>query len=108
MIETKLILLEGLPCSGKTTLSRHLEKEYIANGKPARSHDESYKGHPIVIEYDGLYSEGEGERYLAQWGEFVESKENSDAVDLIDNRFWINIGAFNIFSGFPPHASESL
>lgn len=101
MIETRLILIEGLPCSGKTTLSRYLQKEYIANGKAAKSHDESYEGHPVVINYEGLYSAAEGERYLAQWGEFVTDKEGSDVVDLIDNRFWINIGAFIIYSGLP-------
>ena len=101
MIETKLILLEGLPCSGKTTLSRHLEKQFAADGKAAESHDESCEGHPVVINYKGLFSAAEGEWYLAQWREFVEDKKDSDAVDLIDNRFWINIGAFIIYSGFP-------
>ncbi len=103
MIETRLILIEGLPCSGKTTLSRYLQKEYIANSKPAKSHDESYEGHPVVIDYDGLYSATEGKRYLAQWGDFVEQKRDSDVKDLIDNRFWINIGAFIIYSGLPTH-----
>ena len=100
MIETKLILLEGLPCSGKSTLSRHLEKEFLKNGYAAKSHKEIYEDHPVIINYRVPYSVDEGERYLEQWAEFAERKHELDRIDLIDNRFWIGPGVFLIYSGF--------
>ncbi len=100
MIKTKLVLIEGLPCSGKSTLSVHLEKAFVAKGVPAKSHHENSEDHPIVIDYGAPYSVEVGERYLEQWIGFVERKRDSDQVDLIDNRFWINVGVFIIYSGF--------
>jgi thymidylate kinase len=49
MIDTKLILIEGAPCSGKSTTARNLVKILPGNGVERRCYTEWAENHPIAI-----------------------------------------------------------
>lgn len=94
MIDTRLILIEGPPGSGKSTTARRLADEIAQQGKPCRCFLEWSEDHPIKIGDDqhlgavvasSIRREGEVQRL---WQQYVDSQKGLDTVTVMESRFW--------------------
>ena len=99
MLNTKLILIEGLPGAGKSTttarLGRVLQGQHIA----CRWFLEEDEPHPIAcldFETDGL-----GEKVLPLWRDFAAGALQEPVVTIIESRLWQNTGLYMYMSERP-------
>jgi thymidylate kinase len=96
MRETKLILLEGIPGSGKSTMAQTLLHDLAAEGIAARWWYEEEVGHPVYVFRDraslhavlgalrtGRYREVVA-RALDQWRAFAGALRSTEQVVLLD------------------------
>lgn len=96
MLQTKLILLEGVPGSGKSTLAQTLLRHLRRQGIPARWWYEEDAAHPVYVFHDSaslrhvLAALSSGQhphvvtRALAQWQHFVDAVQAEEEVVLLD------------------------
>ena len=95
MIETKTIFIDGVPGSGKTTLSQWLNTELIKNGTPTKLYLEMCDDHPLRV-YDPLYTDlsqpQQAQEYrarsVARYAAFVQAAKGSNVVTLFDSRLF--------------------
>ena len=94
MIETKLILIEGPPGSGKSTTAHILAHEIASAGIPCQPFFEWSADHPIYIG-DDLHLEQVTATSLArqasvllQWQRFAQARQSEEVVSIIESRFW--------------------
>jgi thymidylate kinase len=114
MIATKLILIEGLPCSGKSTTAGKIAESLAARGIACRCFREWAEDHPIPIgRMEDLPSviatakAREGE-VLRQWEDFAVRAARSDAVTVLESRLWQTHAMYRYLSGGTPNeAAES-
>jgi thymidylate kinase len=96
MLQTKLILLDGVPGSGKSTLAQTLLRHLRRQGIPARWWYEEDAAHPVYVFHDSAslrhvlaeLSSGQHPhvvtRALAQWQHFVDAVQAEEEVVLLD------------------------
>ncbi|KQC12308.1 MAG: hypothetical protein APR63_02900 [Desulfuromonas sp. SDB] len=107
MIDTKLILVEGPPGSGKTTTAQILAEEITAVGCKSRSLTEWQPDHPIPIGDDLNLKEvvksslTQKIEILDKWEDFSRSMYNNKVITVMESRFW-QTGAMLMFAaGYP-------
>jgi len=86
MLDTKLILVEGLPGSGKSTTAQYIALQVKENGLPTRWFHEAEKPHPIR-DWDVLLQDGIAEYIsfsIKKWQSFVENAEDSNEITVFD------------------------
>jgi len=90
MIDTKLILIEGLPGSGKTWTSQYLAYQCEKNGNPARWYHEQDKQVLDILDLQSDFPEIK----IAQWKAFVSEAKESESVNILDSRYLMNSVGF--------------
>jgi deoxyadenosine/deoxycytidine kinase len=91
-MDMKLILIEGLPGSGKSTTAEYLAGELQRRGIHSRWFHEMDDDNPIadlpcdVPDYQA--------RMVEEWSRFVEQAQNNDSVTVLESRFWQNTALF--------------
>jgi DNA polymerase III delta prime subunit len=94
MIDTRLILVEGPPGSGKTTTAGKLAAEIANTGKACQCFWEWDPNNPIVIGDDlhldqviatAITREAD---VLQQWQQLVNRQRSQDTVTIMESRFW--------------------
>lgn len=78
-----LLLIEGVPGSGKSSLAEMLCEAAHSVGVSASWYLEESKDHPIHP-HNGSRGQTIPERYLRQWDEFVSSNISSDHLFIIE------------------------
>jgi thymidylate kinase len=107
MIDTKLILIEGIPCSGKSTTATQLEKRISARGIECRCFLEWSIDNPIAIGSVENLSEiiaGTADRsqnVIQNWKDFTARAGRQPAVNILESRFWQTDGMYLYLSGHP-------
>jgi len=89
---TKLILIEGLPGSGKTTTTTSLGKHLQAQGVSSRWYVEDAEPHPIDCLNFAL--EDLAMKMPVLWGEFAIAEAQNNGVTIIESRLWQNTAMF--------------
>jgi thymidylate kinase len=99
MIDTKLILVEGTPGAGKTTLTQHLGAYLRQRGVGCRWYLEEDDPHPIPCHEMKLNDLAE--KLPAQWAAFVEGASHEEIVTIIESRLWQNTALFMFMDDYP-------
>jgi hypothetical protein len=97
MLDTKLILIEGLPGSGKSTTTGYLRAALQRNGFDCRQYLEEDDPHPIPgldFELKGLSG-----KVIPLWEAFVEQATQEPAITIIESRLWQNTAMFMYMGG---------
>jgi len=91
MIKTKLILVDGITGSGKSTTSHYLARQLAKNGIRVKWYPEVENDHPFHIKIDGGDKLKEAEWldrffdvYPKQLAEFAEKAEKTDTVNIVE------------------------
>jgi thymidylate kinase len=102
MLETQLILFEGLPGSGKSTQAQWLEVQLKHRGIPAHWHWEGDVNHPLnwflgewwLPDFDMMHSFADLpatiQRCLANWERFVQAARESETLAILENWPFLN------------------
>ena len=107
MIETKLILIEGPPGSGKTTTAQRLAAEISNSGKACRCFLEWDSDNPIAIGDDSrlgpviassITRDGD---VLQQWQQFARVRQAEEGVTVMESRFWQTSAMLMYVAGHP-------
>ncbi len=94
MIDTKLILIEGPPGSGKSTTAQNLAAEISNSGKTCQCFLEWSAEHPIPIGDDLHLGEvlasaiSREAEMLELWQRFAQVRRSADGVTVMESRFW--------------------
>jgi thymidylate kinase len=111
MIETKLILVEGVPCSGKSTTAQTILNEITSCGMRGHCYLEWEEHNPIVIgKMEDLATiiattKAREENVLQQWRQFTTQATRQAAVHIIESRFWQTDAMYLYLSG---HSEEEI
>jgi hypothetical protein len=73
-----IVLIEGVPGTGKSTLAETLKMQYESEGRKVNEYTELSKTHPIfAIRFDkNARDDNYLERDLAKWSEFLSTNDN--------------------------------
>lgn len=96
MIKTKLILVDGIIGSGKSTISQFIARQLEKNGIKVKWYHEGSIENPIICTGEDVKSTGIDEFspdfclwvtnfYLQRWKEFISVIENGDIVYVMDS-----------------------
>ena len=87
MIDTKLVILEGLPATGKTTTSQFLQIQLERNGHNAEWVHEVADPHPTIFIPDGLALDEQYKKIaLENWADFTEKAlRNPEEIHIVDS-----------------------
>ena len=105
MIDTKLILIEGVPCSGKSTTAKNLMTDISACGIKCNCFLEWAENNPIFIGKMEDLSEiisttkSREQNVLQQWQDFTKSAKQQETVNIIESRFWQTDAMYLYLSG---------
>jgi len=107
MIETKLILVEGIPCSGKSTTAKTIFCDISTCGYKCQYFLEWGENNPIDIgNMEDLAkiistTKAREEKVLQQWERFTTSVRQQEAINIIESRFWQTDAMYLYLSGHP-------
>jgi len=95
MLETKAILLDGVPGSGKSTLSEWVTGQITSRGVSATLYPEMCSDHPLRV-YEPVFTDftqpaqasAYRERHIALFRAFVRDTLDSDAIVVVDSRLF--------------------
>ena len=96
MINTKLILMEGLPGAGKSTSTKRLGTLLQEKGIACRFFLEDSDSHPIPcldLEIKGLTP-----KMVPLWTDFINKALQEPGVTIIESRLWQNTALFMYMS----------
>ena len=99
MIDTKLILIEGLPGAGKTISSEHLGTYLRQQGMACRWYLEEDDSHPIACRK--LKLKTLVEKLPSIWAAFAEQASQEKIVTIIESRLWQNTVLFMFMDEYP-------
>lgn len=99
MLNTKLILIEGLPGAGKTTTTAHLGAVLQQHGLACRWFLEEDEPHPIAC-LDFKLSDLP-QKLPPLWKTFTEQALRDPTVTIIESRLWQNTALFTLMSEYP-------
>jgi thymidylate kinase len=89
MINTKLILVDGITGSGKSSTAHFIKRQLEKNGLKAVWFYEIQKNHPLHIQLDTIENESESEKYLRGMKEFLNIWKNLVAKIKDDDIIYI-------------------
>jgi DNA polymerase III delta prime subunit len=107
MIDTHLVLIEGLPGSGKSTTAQKLAEEITNSGKSCQCFLEWDIDHPIPIGDDfnlGKVIASSRKRepsVLQQWQQLVQATRSQKLVTVLESRFWQTSVMLMYIAGLP-------
>jgi hypothetical protein len=107
MIDTRLILIEGVPCSGKSTTAETLVVDISAEGIKADCYLEWSADNPIFIgEMENLddiirTTRSREADVFRQWTDFTQLAKQQNSVHIMESRFWQTHGMYLYLSGHP-------
>jgi hypothetical protein len=83
-VDCRLILVEGVPGSGKTTTSKWICEQLEGRGVPARWCDELDPSHPVIdrATVQHCREPGYAQRCVGRWSRFVDSVAESDTPSV--------------------------
>ena len=96
MLNTRLVLIEGLPGAGKSTSTVHLGTVLQQAGIPCRFFREEDEPHPLPcldFEIKGLPAQ-----MLPLWRDFVTRAIQEPVVWILESRLWQNTGLYMYMS----------
>lgn len=102
MLNTKLILIEGLPGAGKTTTAVRLGHLLQQRGFPCRWHLEEDQSHPIPCH--DVQIKHLTEKMVPRWRAFVDAALCDPTISIIESRLWQNTALFMYMSAYPADA----
>jgi ABC-type oligopeptide transport system ATPase subunit len=107
MIKTKLILVDGISGSGKSTTAHYIFRQLEKNGIKVRWYYEQEKNHPLHVnekeaekkkdESDADYSKRIMEKYPEIWNNFVNLIKDDDSVYIVESFFLQDVLLFPHF-----------
>ncbi len=106
MIETKLILIEGVPCSGKSTTAKTILSEVTTCGIKCHCFLEWGENNPINIgKMEDLAeiistTKAREENIIQQWKSFTKRAKQQEAINIIESRFWQTDAMYLYLSGY--------
>jgi len=92
MLNTRLILIEGLPGAGKTTTTGYLWSALQLAGTACRQYLEEDRPHPIDV--TDFETKGLADKVVPIWQSFVEGALHEPTITIIDCRLWQNTALF--------------
>ena len=93
MIDTKLIFIDGLPGSGKSTTAQYLFRHLQRNGFHARVFHEGQMNHPIhdEIEEIAMWEEDKSiANRIERWCGYVSSVRQDPVIDIFESTIFQN------------------
>ena len=99
MLDTKLILVEGIPGSGKTTTTEHLGTYLQHRDIGCRWYLEEDDPHPIACHEMKLNELIE--KLPLQWASFAEPASHEKVVTIMESRLWQNTALFMFMDEYP-------
>jgi len=102
MLNTKLILVEGIPGTGKSTMAQFIAIQLEKNGKKVKWYHECLDDHFFWNHFDDLFDDDDlfkdqncieqfYQLNLKLWQELVETAQKEDAVFVIDGYFFASM-----------------
>jgi hypothetical protein len=101
MLNTRLILIEGLPGAGKSTTTVRLGTMLSGRGIPCNWYREEDEPHPIPCLEFAI--KGLPEKMMPLWTGFVEQAVLEPTVTILDSRLWQNTALYMLMSEVPEH-----
>ena len=98
-MNTRLILIEGLPGAGKSSATVYLGQTLEAQGIACRWYLEQDEGHPI--DCVNLKLKDLQEKLPPLWEAFVARARQGEAVTIMESRLWQNTALFMLMAEFP-------
>ena len=105
MIDTKLTLIEGVPCSGKSTTAGKLKNAISACGIECQCFLEWSEGNPIFIDKMENLSEiisttkSRAHNVLLNWKNFAAKAKQKEIPTIIESRLWQTGAMYLYLSG---------
>lgn len=84
-MNTKLILVEGIPGAGKTTTARKIKEELESQGKKVNLYEEGMS-HPADMAWQAYLSESEFNQFVEKWLSLWEEEKDSITKDELRKR----------------------
>lgn len=105
MIDTRLILIEGILGSGKSTTAAYLTDRMKKCGRRCRWFHEYAGDNPIRVDvrggFEGTDPWDEPDKTLPQWKALVRAKRRRKSVTILECKLWQNEALFRFLADQP-------
>lgn len=81
----KIIIVEGIPGSGKSSTARFISLQSERNGLQTELFHESTFQHPIFLEHDTCNSDEWKDAYLSNWSKFLKNQASKDSIIVMES-----------------------